>query len=148
MPSVLEPGGLYPFIDQGLQRFTYSLLPHAGSWEQAGTVQRAAELNQRPIALQAAAHPQGDLPLTQGFIDAAPANVLVTVLKQAEEGGDLILRAYETSGEATQAQIALPQWGRTLVSDFGANEIKTFRIPRDLNQPAAETNLLEWPEPG
>ncbi|HZG67372.1 MAG TPA: glycoside hydrolase family 38 C-terminal domain-containing protein, partial [Herpetosiphonaceae bacterium] len=37
-PTQPQPGEPYEFIDQGVQRFTYTLLPHAGSWEHAGTV--------------------------------------------------------------------------------------------------------------
>ena len=38
----------YTYMDQGVQKFHYTLLPHDGSWDEAGTVRRAAELNQRP----------------------------------------------------------------------------------------------------
>ncbi|MCZ7545176.1 MAG: hypothetical protein M5R40_17355 [Anaerolineae bacterium] len=144
MPAVLKPGGLYSFIDQGIQRFNYVLFPHTGSWEQAGTVRRAAELNHRPIILHETFHPDGTLPQADSFIAVQPDHVLVTVLKQAEEGDDLIVRAYETAKVAAPATIHLPHWGRTIEAHFGPAEIKTFRVPRDPAQPVAETNLLEW----
>jgi alpha-mannosidase len=28
---------------------------------------------------------------------------------------------------------------------FGANQIRTFRVPRDPDAPVVEVNLLEWP---
>ncbi|MCL6446366.1 MAG: hypothetical protein K6T83_23450, partial [Alicyclobacillus sp.] len=31
-PMVPDPDGEYAFIDHGIQRFTYALVPHAGSW--------------------------------------------------------------------------------------------------------------------
>ena len=40
MPMTLQPEGLYAYQDQGQQRFTYALLPHAGDWRNAGTVPR------------------------------------------------------------------------------------------------------------
>ncbi|HMD80677.1 MAG TPA: glycoside hydrolase family 38 C-terminal domain-containing protein, partial [Anaerolineales bacterium] len=46
IPAVLEPDGNYAFIDQGIQRFRYTIFAHSGSWETAGTARRAAELNQ------------------------------------------------------------------------------------------------------
>ena len=67
MPVVPAPDGHYSFVDQGIQHFTYSILPHAGSWETAGTVQRAAELNQRPIALISTYHPNGSLPPSDSY---------------------------------------------------------------------------------
>src|SRR5262249_28992038 len=41
-PTEPQPDETYTFIDQGVQHFTYTLLPHAGGWAQAGTVRRAA----------------------------------------------------------------------------------------------------------
>ncbi len=143
MPSVLQPGGLYAYIDNGIQTFRYTLLPHPGSWEQAGSPRRATELNQPPSALFATFHPQGDLPLSTSFIQVEPANVLVSVLKQAEDGPDLILRAYETDKSRAHAVINLPAWNRQIETDFGPCEIKTLRIPRDPAQPVIETDFLE-----
>ncbi len=142
-PAVLEPGGLYAFQDQGIQRFRYTMLPHAGSWETADTVRAAAELNQRPFALIATYHPDGALPQADAFIAVEPENVMVTVLKRAEDGDDLILRGFETAGMATRATIRLPKWDRVIEADFGPAEIKTFRVPRDAAQPVGETDLLE-----
>jgi len=143
IPAVLKPGGLYAYIDQGIQRFNYTLLPHTGSWETAGTVRRAAELNQFPITLYATCHSEGALPQSDSFIAVEPENVMVSVLKQAEDGDDLVLRAYETNGTAARATILLPKWGREIKIDFGPYEIKTFRVPRDPVKQVKETNLLE-----
>ena len=110
----------------------------------AGTVRRAAELYQPPIALFTTYHPEGILPQSDSFIVVEPENIMVSVLKQSEDGDDLVLRAYETSGTATHAAIHLPKWGRDIEVDFGPCEIKTFRIPRDSSKSIMETNLLEW----
>ncbi|MEO8397026.1 MAG: glycoside hydrolase family 38 C-terminal domain-containing protein, partial [Chloroflexota bacterium] len=137
--EAVDPNKVYAFIDQGIQRFSYSMLPHTGGWESAGTVKRAAELNQRPIALFATYHREGKLPQSDSFIDVQPDNVIVSVLKQAEDGDDLIVRAYETTKTATQATIRLPQWKRVIEASFAPGEIKTFRVPRDPAQPVSET---------
>jgi len=73
--------------------------------------------------------------------------MILEVLKQAEDGYDLIVRCRETSKQATRATIHLPGWEREIEADFGASEIKTFRVPTDENLPVVETNLLEWDEP-
>src|SRR5215207_6777517 len=145
IPAVLEPDGNYASIDQGIQRFRYTLFPHAGSWETAGTVRCAAELNQSPIALFSTFHPEGTLLQSDSFITVDPEHVMVTVLKRAEDDSGLVLRAFETSGAAARASISLPNLGRVIEADFGANEIKTFLIPRDAKKGILETNLLEWP---
>lgn len=143
IPAEPDPAGHYRFIDQGIQRFNYTLLPHDGTWKEAGTVRRAAELNQPPAALIATYHPEGYLPQCASFVRVDRDNINVTVLKQAEDSEDLILRCYETGGRATTANICLPQWKRTIQARFSPTEIKTFRIPRDESAPVVETDLLE-----
>lgn len=143
IPTEIQPTDLPSFIDQGIQRFSYSMLPHIGSWEEAGTVQRAAELNQRPVALIGTYHPDGKLPQSDSFIEVSPTNVVVTVLKQAEDNDDLIVRAYETTKTASHATIKLPKWGRVIEAAFAPCEIKTFRVPQDTALPVRETDMLE-----
>jgi alpha-mannosidase len=143
IPAEPDPEGHYSYMDQGIQRFTYSLLPHPGKWETAGTVRHAAEINQPPVAIIGTYHPEGTLPQSASFLRVEPDNVLASVLKKAEEGDDLILRCYETNREATRATIHFPQWDRRIEADFGPCEIKTFRIPADAAQPVVETNLIE-----
>jgi alpha-mannosidase len=144
IPAVIDPDRLNSFTDQGIQRFSYSLLAHSGGWEASGTVRRAAELNEAPAALFATFHPDGTLPQAASYIDVQPANIAVSVLKQAEDSDDLIVRAYETSKTATRGVIRLPHLSREISVDFAPCEIKTFRVPRDASQPVTETNMLEW----
>ncbi len=144
VPATLEPDGMYSFTDQGIQRFRYVLLPHAGDWKTADTVKRAAELNQPPLVLPGSYRPHGTLPPRDAFVTAEPGSILVSVLKQSEDNGDLIVRAYETHNAPAQAVIRLPHWNRIVEAQFGPCEIKTFRVPREAAQPVVETNLLEW----
>src|SRR5919199_1558031 len=143
IPAEPELDEEYTFIDQGLQHFTYTLLPHEGSWETARTVQRAAELNQPPVTLVESYH-DGTLPLRASYLSVDRPNIIVSTLKQAEENDDTILRCYETDNAATEATIHLPAWNRTIHAKFGVCEIKTFRVPRNPELPVSETNLLEW----
>lgn len=143
-PALPQPDEQYEFVDQGVQRFTYTLFPHAGSWEQAGTVRRAAELNQRPVALVETYH-AGALAQTVSYLAIEQENIVATVLKQAEDNDDLVLRCYETTRVATEATIRLPVWNRVITTWFAPCEIKTFRIPNDAALPVIETDLLERP---
>jgi alpha-mannosidase len=144
-PLVPEEDRYYSFIDQGIQRFTYSLLPHEGNWETAGTVKRAAELNQKPISIIETYH-KGSLPQKDSFLSVDVENVIVSVIKQAEDNEDLIVRAYETANDETTAIISLPKWNRAINTKFKPSEIKTFRIPKDPSELVMENNLLEWEE--
>ncbi|RIH85129.1 Mannosylglycerate hydrolase [Calidithermus terrae] len=141
-PYVPDPQQEYSYMDQGLQRFTYWLLPHAGSWEEAGLSRRALELHQRPVALVESYH-AGELRPKASFLEVSPASVVPTVLKKAEDSDALVLRLYESTGRAARARVALPLLGRTLEADFGPYEIKTLLIPRGKGE-VREVNLLEW----
>ncbi len=142
-PYPPRPDEQYAFVDQGIQRFTYTLLPHTGCWEAAGTARRAAELNQPAIALVGSAH-AGRLPLHDSFIRVDQENIIVTAVKKGEDGDDVIVRCYETNKMATMATIHLPLWQRTVEAHFAPCEIKTLRVPGDGTLPIVETNMLEW----
>jgi alpha-mannosidase len=144
-PVQLDPAGIYEYQDQGRLRFRYALLPHAGDWRTAGTVQEAASLNRQPSVILESAHP-GTLGPLASFAWAEPRSIALWVMKRAEEGGtDVILRAHETRGRATRAVLRLPLLDRSVPVTFGAHEIKTLRIPIDPGAPAEETDLLERP---
>jgi len=96
-----------PHADEGLHEFTYSLVPHAGGWREAGTVRLAYELNSGLRAVAAQNH-TGTLPAGHSFISLEPANLMLTAMKQAEDGADMILRFYEYAGQKTVARIVLP----------------------------------------
>lgn len=143
-PYKLTPGDVNLYMDQGIQQFTYSLLPHIGDLNITETSKRAAELVQLPIMFYTTFHPQGKLPQTDSYIAVIPGSVIVTVLKKAEDSDDLVLRAYNPEKSPAHATINLPKWNRTIETDFGACEIKTLCVPRDPIKPVRETNLVEW----
>ncbi|QSO51573.1 alpha-mannosidase [Alicyclobacillus curvatus] len=142
-PFVPQEDEAYTFIDTGIQKFTYSLLPHEGSWQQAGTVQRALELNQPPVAVIETYH-AGSLPQADSFVSVDADNVIISVVKQAEDNDDLVIRCYEAHGRQTDTTIRLPRWGREISLEFGPSEIKTIRVPLAIDHEAYETDLLEW----
>jgi alpha-mannosidase len=132
----------YEVMDQGVQRFTYRLLPHDGDWRAAGTVRAAAELLQPPVALLESCH-DGPLPPKASHAAVSGAdNVVVTVLKRAEDGGGHVVRGYETAGTAATATIDLAFLGHTVTAGFSPHEIKTMLV-RDGD--TVEADLLERP---
>jgi alpha-mannosidase len=146
-PEPLPEDGDYEVMDQGVQRFTYRLLPHDGDWRAAGTARAAAELDQRPVALLESFH-DGPLPQHRSFAAVRDAdNVVVTVLKGAEDGDGHVVRGYETAGAPATATIHLPFLRRTVIAEFEPHEIKTLFVPRDRDLPVVETDLLEGPLP-
>uniref|UniRef100_A0A671FMG7 Alpha-mannosidase 2C1 n=1 Tax=Rhinolophus ferrumequinum TaxID=59479 RepID=A0A671FMG7_RHIFE len=84
--------------DMGRHEFTYALMPHEGSFQDAGVIRAAYSLNFPLLALPA----PGPAPATawSAFSVSSPAVVLETV-KQAEtspQGRTLVLRLYEAHG--------------------------------------------------
>ena len=143
-PRELDQEGDFEYLDQGRQTFLVRLVPHAGDWRAAGVARLAAELNQPAFALIETFH-EGPLGQRASFADDGGGDVVATVLKRGEDrDGSLVLRAYETAGRPAHATIGLPLLDRAVEADFGAHEIKTFRVPRDAGEPVREVNLLEW----
>jgi alpha-mannosidase len=87
--------------DQGAHQFTYSLLPHAGSWRQAQVDRRGYELNIPALAVEIAQgekNPQPGLPATRSLVEVDSRSLIVETLKQAENGEGLILRTFDSHG--------------------------------------------------
>ncbi|NBD26849.1 alpha-mannosidase [Paenibacillus glycinis] len=131
------------FMDQGLQEFTYALVPHDGSWQDSGIVRKAYELNVPPIAVWETYH-EGPLPQQLEGIRISAAQIVSSAFKRAEDDDGWILRCYETAGRPAEAEIAIPMLNRLWQGSFGKCEIKTLRIPDDAGLPVREVNLLEY----
>jgi alpha-mannosidase len=142
-PYKPDPKSTYTFIDQGSQQFSYTLLPHSGTWKDSNTVQHAAELNQPAFSLKDTHHPWGKLPHRNTFLSAAPANIVISAVKLAEDNDDLILRCIETQNMLTKAKITMYNLSEPITVDFTPGEIKTLRIPANRSSPITEVNLLE-----
>ncbi|HWH06669.1 MAG TPA: glycoside hydrolase family 38 C-terminal domain-containing protein, partial [Gaiellaceae bacterium] len=138
-PRELEEGGDFEYMDQGRQTFLVRLVPHAGDWREAGVVRLAAELNQPPFALIETFH-DGPLPQRRSFAEDGGGSVVVTALKEAEDGNGVIVRALETAGRPARATLAV--LAREWEAELGPHELKTFLLP-DAGG-VHETNLLEW----
>ena len=142
-PTKLDPHGIYRYIDQGWQTFQYSLVPHDGCWKAACIVQKAEQLNQPPYALFATFHANGKLPQKNSFITVDSESVIVSAVKQSEDGQGFILRAVETHGKPTSAMIRLPKCNRTIEEQFKPGEIKTIYIPKEEESAVRLVNVLE-----
>ena len=143
-PTSPKPGIRYQFQDQGVHRFTLSLLPHRGAWTQATPTRRAAELNQRPTVLLESGH-AGRLPDTASYGAVEPDSLVLGAVKLAEDDEDLVVRVVETSGQPAHGVVDLPLWQRLFELEIGPFEIRTFRVSRDPDRPVVETDLLERP---
>ena len=92
-----------PNADVEVHTFTYALMPHAGSWETAGTVAEAYKLNQPAYAVEG-----GQPGNTFSFASVAQKNVILETVKQAENGDGTVLRLYEAENARTKTALTLP----------------------------------------
>lgn len=143
--------GTYPneAADQGHHSFRYALMPHAGTWREAGVANEAYAFN-CPLMV-AAAPGTGNLPGQYSLAGADKKNIILTVAKEACDSEALILRAYESQGCRTKTTITcgfavaaaqetdmleqqvyeeLQVKGQCFEASFRPYEIKTFRIER------------------
>ena len=141
-PNVLDPLMDYERVDHGVQSFVYALLPH-GEVPKHTLINFARVINRKPTVLPESFH-DGPLPQAQAFVEISTPQIIVTAVKQAEDGDGIILRAYESEGAAAGADIKLLFMNRNLHAAFAPGEIKTFKIPFDAAQAVSEVNLLEW----
>lgn len=149
MRLTLLKSGIHPDsqADQGLHRFTYSLLPHFGDWREGETVRRAYELNAPLLCLHG---PQTTTSAVNmpAFVETDCAHIVVETVKPAEDGDGLIVRLYEAHnqrGHATltfatpllaaqecnlleEALYHVATDGNKLAFQVRPFEIKTFRV--------------------
>jgi alpha-mannosidase len=108
MRSAGDPD-IYPNL--GKFNISYALFPHSGDWKN----QVWAEGDDFNVPVYAAEPPSLALakkhatrPEEESFFSVLPANIVMTGVKQAEEGEELIVRLVEVEGKATNATISVP----------------------------------------
>jgi len=132
----------YKYIDQGIHHFKLLILPHAGSWRRANVILYAELVNSQIPYIIESTH-EGKLPREFSFIKTNKKNVIVNVVKLAEDSDDIVLRLYEVHGVRTEVEINLPWIKRTLRTTINPYEIKSLLVSLDPDKPVRECNLIE-----
>jgi len=140
-PAKLLPGIDYQWMDQGLQKFRIELVPHANNWQKVDLARKAEELVAETPIIYQGIHP-GKLPESGSFLDVEASDIIVSAAKQAEDGDDIIVRAYETQGLASRARIDLRFAHTEWSGNFHPFEIKTLRVNPHTGK-VSEVNALE-----
>ena len=138
-----------PTADMGISTFTYSILPHKGAANIPALYEEAYALNSPMVAI-AASGKKSVLPEDFALVSVNRENVLCEVVKEAEDGEDMIVRLFECNNTRTVADITfgfdvkevllcnmseeeqtvLPRSKNTVRLKFGAFEIHTLKIKR------------------
>jgi mannosylglycerate hydrolase len=74
--------------------FEYSIYPHAGAWQEANVYAQAEELNVPLFPIQVSHHAQGTLPQSLSLFSIEPENLILSVLKRAEDRDSYIVRLF------------------------------------------------------
>ncbi|MEK6571109.1 MAG: glycoside hydrolase family 38 C-terminal domain-containing protein, partial [Bacteroidota bacterium] len=112
-----------PTADRGEHLIEYSLYSHKGRWQEGKTVQRGYEYN-TPLIPVVLAPGRGKLPAMGSFFQCEPQNVLLTLVKKAEDSGAWVVQFYESSGKDATATITLPRTAKKVIlSNFLEEEI-------------------------
>ncbi|MEG4205231.1 alpha-mannosidase [Microcoleus sp. Pol7_A1] len=91
--------------DVGVSEFTCAVYPHAGNWQEAGTVRRGYELN-LPLLVKVLPklekNDRKTLPAVGKFLDLSADNLVLMAFKQSEDDSNVwILRCCESEGKET-----------------------------------------------
>jgi hypothetical protein len=120
-PEQVTRGHIYAFVmssnfrtnfqpvQQSEILFHYSLTTHEGDWQNGGCARFGWGIANPFIIDSVRGTQDGALaPDTMSFCSIDKANVLLTTLKQAEDGDGIIIRLIETEGKETMASVMLP----------------------------------------
>lgn len=136
-----------PDADKEMHYLTYSIYSHDGDWKQGNTSQKAYELNTPFITTVEEAH-KGELPSELSLAKVNKDNVMIEVIKKAEDSNELIIRMYEFHNKRTDVTLeffkdikeikecnllekdleVLPSVGNKVNFTIKPYEIKTFKF--------------------
>ena len=140
-PRKLDMNAEHLWMDQGIHTFRMMLVPHQGDWREANIARITEEFISLPVAIYQGIH-GGTMPKTDSFLAVDNPNVIVTAVKQAETGEDMIIRCVETSGLPAKATLDLRFADKKWTGSFRPCEIKTLRVDKNTGA-VKEVNLLE-----
>jgi alpha-mannosidase len=127
--------------------FDYALLPHAGTWQDAGVYRAGLDFNNPLLSRPASVH-AGKLPPRWGLTEISGGHVVLSALKPSRDG-DVAVRVYEAAGQpahSVRMHFAVPLalvreanliedpsgeiavHGNAFSFDLRPYEIKTFRL--------------------
>jgi len=94
--------------DFGQHDMLYALCGHRGDWRAGDSPLQAARLNQPLLAFQASPH-AGTMGRAMSFLSLDNHDVILSALKKAEDGDELIVRLVESKGKAAKGiRMAFP----------------------------------------
>ncbi|BAK81219.1 alpha-mannosidase [Candidatus Arthromitus sp. SFB-rat-Yit] len=103
LKSTCDPN---PDADKEEHFFTYSIYSHDKTWKESKTVQLAHNLNTKLFAKVCDPH-DGELDINLSLAKVNKENIIIEVIKKAEDSEHLIIRLYEFHNKRTNASLKL-----------------------------------------
>lgn len=127
--TVLKCGTFPNFdADQGKHILTYSLMPYAGDYRDAGVINEAYALNQ-PMDVLLVNSNYGNLPEEYSFVSCDKPNVIIETVKKAEKDESLIVRMYDAFDCRTNAEIRVVDgFSKVYLCDLMENELEELPL--------------------
>jgi alpha-mannosidase len=89
----------------GEHLFEYSIIPHAGSWKDAGVVEVAHQFSVPPLVLALGTGLRGKVS-ARSVVCVDRKEIVLSAMKKAEEGDGVILRLWNASGDTVRASLS------------------------------------------
>ncbi len=131
-----------PLADFGEHQFSYSLYPHAGSWNEE--TQREAYLLNDPIIVHKSnveRHTSPDTRHLSSLVMCEADNVIIETVKQAEDGNGIIVRLYESQRKRGQVQV---KFGGAVEAAWMTNLLEENESALSVDQDSIILNLKSY----
>ena len=89
-----------PIADLGTHHFTYAVMPHTGSLQDAGVIEEGYRLNVPLLASKTSASAG-----VKSFFAVSTPQVVIETVKKAEDSDEIIVRMYESFGAQTDVDL-------------------------------------------
>jgi mannosylglycerate hydrolase len=90
----------------GAQVMRYSIIPHAGVWDEADVHELALAYAVEPRAFECAMA-AGEGPKEAAFVSVEPSDLILSALKRAERSDDYVVRLYNTTDKGVDGTISV-----------------------------------------
>lgn len=134
-PHPFHPDEDLDFLDQGIHRFRYRIVPFESDVPRDRLAREAALVNAPLLRHIESVHPApagSELPRSYSGITVTPASVIATVFKRAEQGDGWIVRLFESSGErAGEEEVRVELAGASWTTELYGFEVQTWKIGDD-----------------
>ena len=134
--SLLRTGGNPdPYPNLGIFNIEYSIMPDGGDWKEnaitEGDIYSTPVFAHEPLSLSTRKGPF-NRPTEKSLISLDKKNVILSGIKQGEDGKQLVVRLYEAFGEETTVTLTLPVRVRAMkklnLMEWGLDSSKPVKV--------------------